>query len=171
MWVLYAEQHWSKTIDLKSAVESLYEKLGALEFDKDHEVIYGMEKCYTVEQCKQLSGKYKIEGKDTPKGLRPEMPVTKFVRSKAQPTSTRGKVISLDKQAQPQKSDHSENSNTSKSATSEELEDGFDKEIDIDDVEVNKNLISKDAENIKNPICRAIKEHDIDLLELSKELR
>ncbi|KAF5302823.1 hypothetical protein FQA39_LY02003 [Lamprigera yunnana] len=27
MWVLYAEQHWTKAIDLKSAVERLYEKL------------------------------------------------------------------------------------------------------------------------------------------------
>ncbi|KAF5281364.1 hypothetical protein FQA39_LY17806 [Lamprigera yunnana] len=44
MWMLYAEQHWTKTIDLKSAVEPLYEKLGTLEFDADHEAIYGMER-------------------------------------------------------------------------------------------------------------------------------
>ncbi|KAF5281198.1 hypothetical protein FQA39_LY17838 [Lamprigera yunnana] len=37
MWMLYAEQHWTKTIDLKSAVERLYEKLNALEFDADNE--------------------------------------------------------------------------------------------------------------------------------------
>ncbi|KAF5290078.1 hypothetical protein FQA39_LY14859 [Lamprigera yunnana] len=53
MWMLYAEQHWSKSIDLKSAVERL-------EFDADHEAICGMEKYYTVEQCEQLRHKYKI---------------------------------------------------------------------------------------------------------------
>ncbi|KAF5302123.1 hypothetical protein FQA39_LY10458 [Lamprigera yunnana] len=41
MWMLYAEQHWTKAIDLKSAVERLYEKLSALTFDPDHEAIYG----------------------------------------------------------------------------------------------------------------------------------
>ncbi|KAF5287221.1 hypothetical protein FQA39_LY15998 [Lamprigera yunnana] len=49
-----------KAVDLKSAVERLYEKLVALEFDADHEAIYGMEKYYTVEQCKKLRDKYKI---------------------------------------------------------------------------------------------------------------
>ncbi|KAF5299864.1 hypothetical protein FQA39_LY11401 [Lamprigera yunnana] len=51
MWMLYAEQHWTKAIDLKSAVERLYEKLGALEFDADHKAIYGMERYNTVQQC------------------------------------------------------------------------------------------------------------------------
>ncbi|KAF5276079.1 hypothetical protein FQA39_LY00875 [Lamprigera yunnana] len=49
-----------KATDLKSAAEPLYENLGALEFDADHEAIYGMEKYYTVEQCEQLRDKYKI---------------------------------------------------------------------------------------------------------------
>ncbi|KAF5276181.1 hypothetical protein FQA39_LY18596 [Lamprigera yunnana] len=60
MWMLYAEEHWTKAIDLKSAVERLYEKLGALEFDADHEAIYGMEIYYTVQQCEELRDKYKI---------------------------------------------------------------------------------------------------------------
>ncbi|KAF5302985.1 hypothetical protein FQA39_LY10163 [Lamprigera yunnana] len=60
MWMLYAEQHWKKAIDLKLAVERLYETLGALEFDTDHKTIYGMEKYYTVEQCEKLRDKYKI---------------------------------------------------------------------------------------------------------------
>ncbi|KAF5279428.1 hypothetical protein FQA39_LY05538 [Lamprigera yunnana] len=60
MWMLYAEQHWNKTIDLKSAVERLYEKLSVLEFDTDHEAIYGIEKYYTIEQREQLRDKYKI---------------------------------------------------------------------------------------------------------------
>ncbi|KAF5297010.1 hypothetical protein FQA39_LY12224 [Lamprigera yunnana] len=59
MWMLYAEQHWTKAIDLKSAVECLYEKLGALGFDADHEAIYGMKKYYPVEQCEKLRDKYK----------------------------------------------------------------------------------------------------------------
>ncbi|KAF5281480.1 hypothetical protein FQA39_LY17773 [Lamprigera yunnana] len=60
MWMLYAEQNWTKAIDLKLAVERLYEKLDALEFDADHEAIYGMEKYYTVEQCEKIRDKYKI---------------------------------------------------------------------------------------------------------------
>ncbi|KAF5301655.1 hypothetical protein FQA39_LY10702 [Lamprigera yunnana] len=64
MWKLYVEQHWTKAIDLKSAVKRLYEKLGALEFDADHEAIYSVEKYCTVEQCEQLRDKYKI-GRNT----------------------------------------------------------------------------------------------------------
>ena len=63
---------------------------------------------------------------------------------------------------------YSENSNSRKSAISKELEDRSDKEIDIDDVEVNKNLMSKDAENIKNPISTAIEERDTVFLSLAK---
>ncbi|KAF5281832.1 hypothetical protein FQA39_LY05046 [Lamprigera yunnana] len=60
MWMLYAEQHWTKAIDLKSVVERLYEKIDFLEFYADYEAIYGIEKYYTVEQCEQLQDKYKI---------------------------------------------------------------------------------------------------------------
>ncbi|KAF5287844.1 hypothetical protein FQA39_LY15658 [Lamprigera yunnana] len=60
MWMLYAQEHWTKAFDLKSGVERLYEKLGALEFDADHEAIYGMERYYTVQQCEELRDKYKI---------------------------------------------------------------------------------------------------------------
>ncbi|KAF5285238.1 hypothetical protein FQA39_LY16699 [Lamprigera yunnana] len=60
MWMLYAQEHWTKSYDLKSAVERLYEELGALEFDGDHEAIYGMERYYTVQQCEELRDKYKI---------------------------------------------------------------------------------------------------------------
>ncbi|KAF5282278.1 hypothetical protein FQA39_LY17640 [Lamprigera yunnana] len=49
MWMLYAQEHWTKSYDLKSAVERLYEELDALEFDSDHEAIYGMERYYTVQ--------------------------------------------------------------------------------------------------------------------------
>ncbi|KAF5295093.1 hypothetical protein FQA39_LY13244 [Lamprigera yunnana] len=64
MWMLYSEQHWTKAMDLKSAVERLYEKLGALEFDTDHEAIYGKKRYYTVQQCEQLRDKYKIGRKN-----------------------------------------------------------------------------------------------------------
>ncbi|KAF5302144.1 hypothetical protein FQA39_LY10479 [Lamprigera yunnana] len=57
---VYAQEHWTKAFDLKSAVERLYEELGALEFDADHEAIYGMERYYTVQQCEELRDKYKI---------------------------------------------------------------------------------------------------------------
>ncbi|KAF5279656.1 hypothetical protein FQA39_LY18260 [Lamprigera yunnana] len=60
MWMLYAQEYWTKSYDLKSAVERLYEELGALEFDADHEAIYGMERYYTVQQCEELRDKYKI---------------------------------------------------------------------------------------------------------------
>ncbi|KAF5298053.1 hypothetical protein FQA39_LY11821 [Lamprigera yunnana] len=55
----YRLSYFSAT-DLKSAVERLYEKLSVLEFDADHEAIYGMEKYYTIEQCEKLGDKYKI---------------------------------------------------------------------------------------------------------------
>ncbi|KAF5283584.1 hypothetical protein FQA39_LY17286 [Lamprigera yunnana] len=48
IWMLYAEQHWTKAIDLKSVVERLYEQISALEFDANHEAIYGLERYYTV---------------------------------------------------------------------------------------------------------------------------
>ncbi|KAF5299319.1 hypothetical protein FQA39_LY02492 [Lamprigera yunnana] len=60
MWMLYVQQHWTKAINLKSELERLYEKLGALEFDADHETIYGMERYYTDQQCEQLLDNYKI---------------------------------------------------------------------------------------------------------------
>ncbi|KAF5271729.1 hypothetical protein FQA39_LY08052 [Lamprigera yunnana] len=58
----YLEQHWIKAIDLKSAVERLYEKLSALEFGADHKAIYGMERYYTIQQCEELRDKYKFGG-------------------------------------------------------------------------------------------------------------
>ncbi|KAF5302131.1 hypothetical protein FQA39_LY10466 [Lamprigera yunnana] len=41
-------------------LERLYEELGALEFDADHEAIYGMKRYYTVQQREELRDKYKI---------------------------------------------------------------------------------------------------------------
>ncbi|KAF5293375.1 hypothetical protein FQA39_LY02860 [Lamprigera yunnana] len=71
MWMLYAQEHWIKAFDLKSAVERLYEKVGALEFDADHEAIYVMERYYTVQQCEELRDKYKIGRKTFNKMWKP----------------------------------------------------------------------------------------------------
>ncbi|KAF5301362.1 hypothetical protein FQA39_LY10760 [Lamprigera yunnana] len=64
MWMLYAEQHWTKAIDLKSAVERLYEKLGALKFDADHEAIYGMEDITRSNNVKSSKINIRLEGND-----------------------------------------------------------------------------------------------------------
>ncbi|KAF5287222.1 hypothetical protein FQA39_LY15999 [Lamprigera yunnana] len=77
MWMLYAQEHWTRAFDLKSAVERLYEKLGDVEFDADHEAIYGMERYYTVQQCEELRDKYKI-GRKVKKINTGEKPVVGF---------------------------------------------------------------------------------------------
>ncbi|KAF5269118.1 hypothetical protein FQA39_LY08788 [Lamprigera yunnana] len=72
MWMLYAQEHLTKSYDLKSAVERLYEELGALKFDADHEALYGMERYYTVQQYEELRDKYKIGRKVCRKFLQGE---------------------------------------------------------------------------------------------------
>ncbi|KAF5291671.1 hypothetical protein FQA39_LY14308 [Lamprigera yunnana] len=62
MWMLYAQEHWTKSYDLKSAVERLYEELGPLEFDADHEAIYGMERYYTDNSVKSFEINIRLEG-------------------------------------------------------------------------------------------------------------
>ncbi|KAF5298073.1 hypothetical protein FQA39_LY11841 [Lamprigera yunnana] len=47
VWMLYAEQHCTKVVDLKLAVKRLYEKLGAIKYDADHGEIYWMQRYYT----------------------------------------------------------------------------------------------------------------------------
>ncbi|KAF5282127.1 hypothetical protein FQA39_LY17683 [Lamprigera yunnana] len=64
MWMLYAQVHWTKAYDLKSAVERLYEELGALEFDADHEEIYAIERYYTVQQGEEIN--IRLEGNRGP---------------------------------------------------------------------------------------------------------
>ncbi|KAF5299424.1 hypothetical protein FQA39_LY11570 [Lamprigera yunnana] len=60
-------QHWTKANDLKSAV---YEQLSSLEFDADHEAMYGMERYYTVQQSEEPRDTYKIGRKLCRKFLR-----------------------------------------------------------------------------------------------------
>ncbi|KAF5281195.1 hypothetical protein FQA39_LY17835 [Lamprigera yunnana] len=63
MWMLYAQEHWTKCYDLKSAVERLYEELGALEFDADHEAIYGMEDITRSNSVKSFEINIRLEGR------------------------------------------------------------------------------------------------------------
>ncbi|KAF5299005.1 hypothetical protein FQA39_LY11637 [Lamprigera yunnana] len=70
LWMLYAEQHWTKAIFLKSAVERLYKKLGASEFNSNYVAMYGIERYYTVQECEELRDKYKIERKACRKFLK-----------------------------------------------------------------------------------------------------
>ncbi|KAF5296721.1 hypothetical protein FQA39_LY12421 [Lamprigera yunnana] len=53
-------ENFDDKYSLLKRCERLYEKVGALEFDADHEAIYGMERYYTVQQCEKLRNKYKI---------------------------------------------------------------------------------------------------------------
>ncbi|KAF5302139.1 hypothetical protein FQA39_LY10474 [Lamprigera yunnana] len=68
MWMLYAQEHWTKSYDLKSAVERLYEELGALEFDADHEAIYGWKDITRSNSVKSFEINIRLEGSEI--GLR-----------------------------------------------------------------------------------------------------
>ncbi|KAF5281595.1 hypothetical protein FQA39_LY17767 [Lamprigera yunnana] len=68
MWMLYAQEHWTKCYDLKSAVERLYEELGALEFDADHEAIYGWKDITRSNSVKSFEINIRLEGSEI--GLR-----------------------------------------------------------------------------------------------------
>ncbi|KAF5301803.1 hypothetical protein FQA39_LY10588 [Lamprigera yunnana] len=68
MWMLYAQEHWTKSYDLKSAVERLYEELGALEFDVDHEAIYGWKDITRSNSVKSFEINIRLEGSEI--GLR-----------------------------------------------------------------------------------------------------
>ncbi|KAF5294291.1 hypothetical protein FQA39_LY13435 [Lamprigera yunnana] len=58
MWMAYAQPYWTKVVDLRSAVERLDKEFSALEFNTNHEAVYGLENYYTVRECEQLQGKY-----------------------------------------------------------------------------------------------------------------
>ncbi|KAF5281448.1 hypothetical protein FQA39_LY17788 [Lamprigera yunnana] len=58
MSMAYEKPYWTKYVDLRLAIERLDEELGALEFDANHEAVYGLEKYYTVRECEQLQDKY-----------------------------------------------------------------------------------------------------------------
>ncbi|KAF5293968.1 hypothetical protein FQA39_LY13581 [Lamprigera yunnana] len=51
MWMAYAEQGWTKAVDLN-------DHLSALEVDAEHEAVYGLGKCYSLIECSELEVKY-----------------------------------------------------------------------------------------------------------------
>lgn len=57
MWMAYVKV--TPAYDLISAVENLKEHFENLEFDAEHEAVYGMEKFYTAEECKEIAKKYR----------------------------------------------------------------------------------------------------------------
>lgn len=54
MWMFYAEQSWSKAVDLKSSVERLYSELCALKFEADHETVYNFRVFTDSEEVRHL---------------------------------------------------------------------------------------------------------------------
>lgn len=56
MWLAYVEQ--KDAFNLTSAVENLYEHFKRLEFDADHESVYGFERFYRFEECTEIAKGY-----------------------------------------------------------------------------------------------------------------
>ncbi|KAK4872010.1 hypothetical protein RN001_016134 [Aquatica leii] len=55
MWMAYAEQTWTKAVDFQTAVQRLVQEFSALEFDAEHEAVYGFT---SPELCATLAEKY-----------------------------------------------------------------------------------------------------------------
>ncbi|KAF5292442.1 hypothetical protein FQA39_LY13989 [Lamprigera yunnana] len=58
MWMAYAERGCTKAVDLRTVVERLHDQFSALEFDAEHEAVYGLEKGHSVIECSELQVKY-----------------------------------------------------------------------------------------------------------------
>ncbi|KAF5294522.1 hypothetical protein FQA39_LY13376 [Lamprigera yunnana] len=54
MWMPYAEPYWTKAVDLRSTVEKLDEELSGLEFDANHEAVYGLEKKICIKFLQEI---------------------------------------------------------------------------------------------------------------------
>ncbi|KAF5284111.1 hypothetical protein FQA39_LY17102 [Lamprigera yunnana] len=63
--MLYAEQHWTKAIDLKSAVERLYEKPGALDFELIMKKFMGWKDITRFNNVDNYETNTKLEGSDS----------------------------------------------------------------------------------------------------------
>ncbi|KAF5296727.1 hypothetical protein FQA39_LY12427 [Lamprigera yunnana] len=63
MWMLYAQEHWTKSYDLKSAVERLYEELGALEFELIMKQFMGWKDITRSNCVKSFEINIRLEGK------------------------------------------------------------------------------------------------------------
>lgn len=55
---MYSAQHWPVAVNLRSSVQRVKAELSDLEFDADHEAVYGMERFFSEEQCLSLARKY-----------------------------------------------------------------------------------------------------------------
>jgi hypothetical protein len=58
MWMCYAEQSWTRAVDKYTAVERLVQQFDALQFDAEHEAVYG-NGCFSPEYCEELAEKYR----------------------------------------------------------------------------------------------------------------
>uniref|UniRef100_A0A1Y1MTJ8 Uncharacterized protein n=1 Tax=Photinus pyralis TaxID=7054 RepID=A0A1Y1MTJ8_PHOPY len=58
MWMGYAAEHWTKPVDARTGVERLVQEMSALEFDAQHEAVYGLGRFYTEEECHDIAKKY-----------------------------------------------------------------------------------------------------------------
>lgn len=56
----YAEEHWVKPTDVRTAVERLQQQFQALQFDAEHEQIYGCNRFYTDQECVDLENRYTL---------------------------------------------------------------------------------------------------------------
>lgn len=57
MWLAYVQQ--KDAYNLVSAVENLAQHLENLEFDAEHEAIYGMGQFYSYEECEEIAKNYR----------------------------------------------------------------------------------------------------------------
>jgi hypothetical protein len=58
MWMAYSMQSWPEATDVDSSVRRVKRELEDLQFDAEHEAVYGLGRIYTVEECDELAKKY-----------------------------------------------------------------------------------------------------------------
>lgn len=58
MWMCYVKE--VEIIDLESGVRNLSQKFSNLQFDAEHEAVYGMGRFYSEDDCNELAKKYEL---------------------------------------------------------------------------------------------------------------
>ncbi len=83
MWMAYAEacENEIEIFDLKSAIVKLQCKLERLAFDANHESIYGMDRFYSISQCRNLAESYKSAYKSCERYLTAKINIDMLVHS------------------------------------------------------------------------------------------
>lgn len=76
MWMAY--KTYPEVVDFLSGLKYLYSKFADLEFDSDHEAVYGMGKFETVENCLKLAEKYRKAKRLCSKCLKSKITATTF---------------------------------------------------------------------------------------------